>query len=107
MISVESYYEKIKNYSRKELLDEKSKLEQFIKKYNDNFLSEKNISLKTAPEVVVMFYKEYLKRYRKALIYATSYDIEQKIKEKKLKNKESQKVLVLRKKFRGKSLKVA
>lgn len=49
---------------------------------------------------------EYLKRYRKALIYATGYETEEEKKEKELMNKEPQKVKVLKRNFYGKNIKV-
>jgi hypothetical protein len=48
---------------------------------------------------------EYLKRYRKALIYATGYETEEEQKE--LMKKEPQKVKVLKKQFYNKTINVA
>lgn len=47
---------------------------------------------------------EYLKRYRKALIYMTGYETEE---EKRLNNSEKPKVKVLKRKFYNKNIRVA
>ena len=60
MIDTEVYREKIKDYSFKQLLQERKQLIEELKRYENNEITEQEMLMKPSPETIYKMNKEYL-----------------------------------------------